>query len=77
MVDMWLVRDHGMVNLLGHGNESSASAWQQFEKLPQIEGGSLQSAIVGIGDQPYEMFPLSGKVSPVIDDKQLRWPVSR
>jgi hypothetical protein len=61
VLDMWLVRDHGMVNLLGHGTESSASAWQQFEKLPQIEAGSLQSAIVGIGDQPYEIFPLSEK----------------
>jgi hypothetical protein len=61
ILDMWLVRDHGMVNLLGHGTELSASTWQQFEKLPQIEGGSLQSAIVGIGDRPYEIFPLSEK----------------
>jgi hypothetical protein len=50
-----------MVNLLGHGTESSASAWQQFEKLPQIDAGSLQSAISGIADQPYEIFPLSDK----------------
>jgi hypothetical protein len=58
---MWLVRDHGLVNLLGHGTELSASTWQQFEKLPQIDAGSLQSAIVGTGDQPYEIFPLSEK----------------
>jgi len=70
ILDMWLVRDHGMVNLLGHSTESGASAWQQFEKLPQIDAGSLQSAIVGIGDRPYEMFPLSEeKVSQFQDSK--------
>ena len=61
ILDMWLVRDHGLVNLLGHGVEPGASTWQLFEKLPQIDAGSLQSAISGIGDQPYEIFPLREK----------------
>jgi hypothetical protein len=59
ILSMWLVRDHGLVNSLGHGVENRPSMWKEFEELPQIDAGSLQSAIMGSGDQPYDIFPLT------------------
>jgi hypothetical protein len=60
---MWLVSDHGMVNLLGHGLENHASALEMFQKLPQIEAESLQSAIFGSGERAYDMFQLPARAN--------------
>ncbi len=57
VLGMWLVRDHGLVNLLGHG-VGNMHELTGFEKLPQIEAGSLRNAIFGTRDRVYDMVPL-------------------
>jgi hypothetical protein len=58
MLAMWLVQDHGTVNLLGHGLDSDRKTMSRFESLPKIEVESLRAAITSGGEGPYEMFRL-------------------
>lgn len=59
LLAMWLVRDHGMVNLLGHGLTVDRTSEEMFEKLPRIEATSLNSAITAEGERPFDMFRLT------------------
>jgi hypothetical protein len=59
LLAMWLVRDHGMVNLLGHGLTIDRTSEDMFERLPRIEASSLNAAITAGGERAFDMFRLT------------------
>ncbi len=59
LLGMWLVRDHGLVNAMGHGSGNSAE-FARFRDLPQIEAGSLNAAIEGSEKRAYDIIPVDG-----------------
>jgi len=62
VLDMWLVRDHGQVNLMGHGVENTDDVIE-FRKYPQIEAASLRDAIYATGERPYDLIPVTAEKS--------------